>query len=129
VTTFVRWLLWSLYAIAWTTALLYPIKPETGVQVLDEFISPNRYLIAKSVHVTAYAVFTILTAWLHAPLRYRWLLMFVLMAHGTATELGQLGMNELGWSQRTGGLPDVGFDNLGVLLGVLLSRKWWIAEP
>lgn len=123
-----RWLLWSMYVVAWTVALLFPSVPQTGMEGLDKLIAPHHILVAKTVHVSAYAVLTILTAWLNAPMRYRWLLMFLLMAHGTATELGQLTMNELHWSVRNGDLRDVAFDNLGVLLGVLVSLKWWLRE-
>ena len=80
-----RWHFWSVYVVLWTTALLFPVIPETGFEDVDEFISPHRYLLAKSVHVSAYAVMTLLTAFLNAPMRYRWLLVYFLMAHGTAT--------------------------------------------
>jgi hypothetical protein len=128
VTTRWRWVLWSIYLIAWTVALLYPVPPETGVEQIDEFISPHRYVIAKTVHVSAYAVLTLLTGWLQTPLRSRPLLMFIVMAHGTLTELCQLAMTELEWSVRIGHLRDVAFDNLGVLIGLLLSWKWWTRE-
>jgi hypothetical protein len=125
-----RWrcLIWTVYVTAWTVALLYPVLPTTGLEGIDEVISLHRYLIAKSVHVSAYAVLTILTAWLHAPSRYRWLFVFFLMAHGTATEMGQWIMRELVWSMRIGHLHDVAYDNLGVLIGLLVSWKWWTRE-
>jgi hypothetical protein len=37
-------------------------------------------------------------------------------------------MNELGVSERHGDLPDVGYDHVGILLGVLASWKWWVRE-
>jgi VanZ family protein len=122
-----RWLLWSVYVVLWTTALLYPKVPETGLADVDESLWVQ-YLFAKSVHVTAYAVMTLLTAWLSAPQRYRWLLVYFLMAHGTATEMGQWTMRELEWSVRIGHLHDVAFDNVGVLIGLLLGWKWWMQE-
>jgi VanZ family protein len=123
-----RWHFWSVYVVLWTTALLFPVIPETGFEDVDEFISPNRYLLAKSVHVSAYAVMTLLTAFLNAPMRYRWLLVYFLMAHGTATEMGQWTMREMQWSVRIGHLHDVAFDNVGVLIGLLLGWNWWMRE-
>jgi hypothetical protein len=123
-----RWHFWSVYVLAWTIALLYPVVPETGISDVDEFIEPHRYLLAKSVHVSAYAVMTLLTAWLNAPMRYRWLLVYFLMAHATATEMGQWAMRELEWSVRVGHLHDVAFDNVGVLIGLLVGWKWWMQE-
>jgi hypothetical protein len=123
-----RWLIWKFYVTLWTIALLSPVIPETGMAHVDEFISPWRYLLAKAVHVTAFAVMTILTGWLHAPARYRWLLVFFLMAHATATEMGQWGMQQMEWSVRTGHLHDVAYDDVGILIGLLVSWKWWMKE-
>ena len=124
-----RWHVWTIYVIAWTIALLFPIQPRTGEHHIDEAILPFRYAVAKTVHVGAYAVMTILTGWLNVPIRYRFMLVFFLMVHGTLTELGQFGMRQLQISERNGDLPDVGFDNLGILLGLYVSRKWWMREP
>jgi VanZ family protein len=123
-----RWLIWGVYVTAWTIALLYPRAPHAGVEEIDALIEPSRYLIAKSIHVSAYAVMTLLTAWLGAPLRYRWLLVFLLMVHGTATEMGQWSMQVAGWSVRIGQLHDVAYDNLGVLIGLLIGWKWWTRD-
>ena len=122
-----RWLIWAVYVTLWTTALVMPVPPTTGLPV-DEFIELHRFLIAKTVHLSAYAVLTILTGWLTVPARYRLLLLFFVMAHGTATELTQWGLTTLGISERTGMLYDVGFDNVGVLIGLLLSWKWWTKD-
>jgi hypothetical protein len=123
-----RWLLWTCYVMAWTIALLYPSHPETGLREIDDWLEPIHYAVAKSVHVSAYMVLTLLTGWVRAPMRYRWLLMFFVMAHGTATEMGQLITNEMGWSSRLGDLRDVAFDNFGILLGLLIGWKWWMAD-
>jgi hypothetical protein len=120
-----RWQLWGLYVIAWTVALLYPIVPDIGLEGTEELLTV-RAVIGKTAHVSAYAVMAVLTGWLRAPTRYRWLLVFFVMAHATATEMGQWVMNEqLGWSIRTGDLRDVAYDNVGILMGLLLSWKWW----
>jgi hypothetical protein len=123
-----RWLIWSVYVTAWTIALLFPRAPEAGVGEIDAFLELNRYSIAKTIHVSAYAILAILTAWLGAPMRYRWLLVFLLMLHATATEMGQWSMQELGISVRVGHLHDVAYDNLGVLIGLLIGWKWWTRE-
>ena len=113
----VRWSLWSAVMVVWTILLVIPVPDTDGL--IGDISVGRRYLIAKSVHVLAYAGLIILSAWLHAPPRFRWILVFVIMAHGTVTELIQ---REVG---RTGTLDDVGFDNLGVFLGLLLTWKWW----
>ena len=68
----------------------------------------------------------ILTGWLRAPVTQRFLLMFLLMAHATVTELIQEATFEV--AGRSGELHDVGFDHLGIALGVMLSWKWWTLE-
>ena len=113
-----RWLLWLAFTIAWSTSLLMPV-PEGDWSVEGVEID-LRYLFSKSVHISAYAVFTGLSGWLRAPARYRWLLLFFVMVHGTVTELLQ---NHT--LHRTGCLEDVGFDHLGVALGLLLTWRWW----
>jgi hypothetical protein len=123
-----RWLIWTVFLIAWTIALLFPIQPRTGAAQIDEAIRPYRYAVAKTVHVSAYAVLTILTGWLRVAVRYRFLFVFLLMVHGTVTEMGQHAMAEMGRSERHGDLYDVGYDNLGVLLGLLASWKFWVQE-
>jgi VanZ family protein len=116
-----RWLIWVVYVASWTMALLMPV-PQTNWAVEGVEID-LRYLFAKSVHVSAYAVLAGLSGWLRLPYRYRWLLLFFVMAHGTVTELLQLLT-----SHRSGALEDVGFDHLGVAIGLLLTWRWW-SEP
>lgn len=122
-----RWVIWSVYLSAWTIAILYPVPPQTGIEHIDA-VELNRYIVAKSAHLCGYALLAILTGWLRAPLRYRWQLVFVVMAHGTATEMGQWAMREMHMSIRMGQLHDVAYDNVGTLIGVLASWKWWMQE-
>ena len=119
-----RWWLWGVYVAALTAALVLPVPATEGLPG-GEFISARRYFIAKSVHVSAYALMAVLSAWLRVPLRYRWLLAFFLAAHAAATELTQWALTEAGWSQRTGTLQDVGYDFLGLALGIPVAWKWW----
>jgi hypothetical protein len=115
-----RGVIWLVYIIVWTIGLLMPMEPTTG-----QAVTP-RYIAAKILHVTAYAGLAALSGWLHVPCRWRWLLLFVIMAHAPATELLQLNIQG-----RTGKLLDVGFDHLGIGLGLLLTWRWWSApdEP
>jgi len=115
-----RWLIWLAYAALWTTALLVPVPSEPWT--LGDLRINLKLVLAKTLHVLAYAVFTVLAGWLRVPGRLRWLPLFVVMAHGTITEL----LQRLTVT-RTGLLTDVGFDNLGVALGLLVSWKWWTA--
>lgn len=118
------WLIWSVYTILWTTALVIP-GTATRIEGIDELISPYKIFLAKGLHVCAYGVMTVLTGHLPVPPRYRWLLMFLLMGHATGTELIQDGIPALG---RSGHLYDVAFDHLGIALGLLLSWQWWTRE-
>jgi hypothetical protein len=116
-----RWTLWMVYAVAWTFALLMPFPSEAHWSIADLEIN-RKFLFAKTLHVSAYAFFAVLTAWLHAPMRLRFFLMFFLMAHGTMTEVLQYSIEFIG---RSGGLFDVGLDHCGIAIGTLLSWKWW----
>jgi VanZ family protein len=116
-----RWLIWGVYVAAWTTALLMPVPH--GQWKVEGVPIDFRYLVAKTIHVTAYALLAGLSGWLRVPVRYRVLLLFCIMAHGTLTELLQRLTQD-----RDGSLYDVGFDHLGIALGLLLTWKWW-TEP
>lgn len=119
------WIIWLVYTLLWTTGLVLP-GSATEIEPLDKLLTGYRYAAAKSLHVCAYAVMTILSAFLPVPARFRWVLVFFLMAHATATELLQENFIPL----RSGELDDVGFDQFGITMGILLSWKRWIrAEP
>jgi VanZ family protein len=114
-----RWLIWGLYLAAWSTALLIPLPAVPEWKVHDISL---RFLFAKAVHVSAYAVLAVLTGWLLVPSRYRWLPALALAVHATSTELLQRLVEG-----RTGTLDDVGLDLIGIALGCLVSWKWWCA--
>ncbi len=113
-----RWLIWTLFLAGWTALLVFPISSHTGP--LAEIPAGSRFWIAKSMHVVGYALLTVLCFWLRTPRPWPFLLLFFVMAHGTATELIQLYV-----AGRSGQLHDVAFDHAGVLLGLLLSWRWW----
>jgi len=113
-----RWLAWSVYFAAWTYGLLMPMP--AGISEGWTWLASYRFVLAKALHVTAYAGLAGLSGWLRVPCRFRWILLFIIMAHGPATELLQLRIEG-----RTGDLRDVGLDHLGIGLGLLLTWKWW----
>jgi VanZ family protein len=113
-----RGLLWLIYLAIWTVLLLIPIYPSTLASVPG--LAPWKFPIAKTLHVTAYAGLAMLSGWVRVPCRFRWVILFLIMVHATVTELLQLGVET-----RTGSLDDVGLDHLGIMLGLLLTWKWW----
>ncbi len=113
----IRWAVWSLYLLAWSAALLTPHPMGAARALLP---SDLRFLAAKALHVSAYALLAILTGWLRAGPRSRWLLLALLSGHAFATEFGQRFV-----ALRTGSWRDVGLNHLGLLLGVALTWYWW----
>jgi VanZ family protein len=114
-----RWLIWALYMVAWTTALLVPVPPQPEGSPLTE---PDvRFYFSKAVHVSAYTAFALLTGWLRAPVRWRSWLLALLFAHGAATET----LQALLPTGRHGCVEDVLLDSLGISIGLALSWKWW----
>lgn len=119
-----RWIIWTLFLTAWTVALLRPV-PAPAEDVVNHFAPGRRWFVAKGIHLFCYALLAILSGWLRVPVRFRPLLMLGIMAHCTATELGQLAL-----SYRDGNLLDVAIDNVAVLIGLALSWRWWSeADP
>jgi VanZ family protein len=114
-----RWWLWLVYVLAWTGALLMPFPGGSSIADLEFNL---RFFIGKTLHVSAYAVLAALTAWLRAPMRWRFLLMFFLMVHATLTEVLQYTIESLG---RSGELLDVALDHAGIAIGMLLTWRWW----
>ncbi|MSQ94999.1 MAG: hypothetical protein EXR98_10655 [Gemmataceae bacterium] len=120
-----RWLVWTLFIVAWTVAMEVPI-PEPSALPGAEIIVTNKYLIAKAGHVAIYALMTVLSARVPLALRYRWLMMIFLMGHAFGTELLQAALEE--YCHRGGVLGDVGYDHLGILLGAAIRWKWWTKD-
>lgn len=115
----VRGLIWLIYFVAWSTALLLPVPVKPGEGLRDPDLL---FLFSKSLHVLAYAFFAGLTGWLRPAGRQRWLLIGLLAAHGAATEFLQWYFPELG---RYGCVRDVLLDWLGIALGVAVTWNWW----
>jgi VanZ family protein len=112
-----RWALWLVCVVVWTLML---VRPEPA-QVLGEVVPKQAtYPVAKTGHISAYAFLTVLSAWLRVRGGKRWLLLAFLSLHGVATELIQTQV-----PGRHGSPLDVGFDHIGILIGLALSWKWW----
>lgn len=111
-----RWLLWMGYAAVWTVALL-----TTFPLAVRDAVVPKQYgfSASKTLHVTAYALFTVLTGWLATGRPWRWLLLGVVALHAWTTEYVQQFVG------RTGSLRDVGLDHAGIALGLFLGWKLW----
>src|SRR5262245_31870833 len=73
-----RGLIWSVYTVAWTTALLTPHPARLADALLQE---QHAFYASKMLHVSAYAVLAVLSGWLRARLPWRWILLGFLSAH------------------------------------------------
>ena len=115
----VRGLGWWLCVAVWTAALLTTSPVELGKQVTP---SGMYFPATKLLHVGVYAFLTVFLSWL--PLRrWRWLLLAFLSLHAAGTEFGQTFV-----PGRTGTPTDVAIDHLGLLLGLSLTWKRWLAS-
>jgi len=121
-----RWFIWGAFVILWTTALEAPIPEPSEELPGRDIVITYRKLIAKSLHIGAYAFFAALSGWMPVPARYRWLMMFFLMLHAWGTELLQEILAP--YCNRSGSLTDVAFDVLGIIIGVALSWKLWTRD-
>ena len=122
-----RWFVWGAFLLLWSVALLVPdpFDPFQRYVLRGQEIPPETsFLMAKSLHVTAYAIAAILTGWLRVPGIWRWVLLAFWSLHAAATEVGQLLV-----PGRHGSLRDVGLDHLGLLIGLVISWRWWRHNP
>lgn len=111
-----RWTVWSVYTAAWTTALLTP-QPAEFAQATFE--PEAAFTAAKSLHVCAYTVLTLLCLWLR-PARFRAAWLLFPTAHALATEYLQ-GYVPL----RTPSWEDVAIDHVGIVIGLAVM---WIGR-
>ena len=113
-----RWLMWTVFVLVWTTALL-TTEP---VHVANTVLAPRVvFPTAKLLHVSAYAFVAVLSGWLIVPARWRWLLLVFMCVHAFGTEFFQQFVPERGPS-----LWDVGIDHVGIAVGLTISCKWWL---
>jgi len=113
------WIGWLLFLLIWTALLLRPEPAQIPNSVVPSYW---RYPIAKAVHVTAYAI---LFAWGRYLARtgaigskgaISWWPLPLLSLHGFLTEYLQTLVR-----LRTGSIADVGWDHLGILLGLIVG--------
>jgi hypothetical protein len=118
-----RWWIWAGFTLAWTVALLVPIPSGGPWDRLSDLTFGRKFIAAKGLHVSAYAFWSVLSAWLRVPMRYRFMLVFCMMAHATLTEVLQfITFDIIG---RNGSLMDVALDQFGITLGVVAAWRWW----
>jgi VanZ family protein len=112
------WAVWLGYAAAWSVALLtrYPIKARDAVLPED-----YHFIASKGLHVTAYALFAVLTSFLPISVFWRRIVLLGVILHAPASEFFQQFVG------RTPGLMDVGLDLAGITLGVCVTWKRWRA--
>jgi VanZ family protein len=115
-----RWFVWTVFLVGWTTALLTPQPVYLADALLPE---ETRFSAAKALHVAAYAVLAILSGWLRAPGPWPRRLVVLLCLHAMATEYLQGFVPERGPS-----VEDVGFDHIGICWGIILSWRLWRAS-
>jgi VanZ family protein len=120
-----RWWIWSGFMLAWTVALLAPTPPHGTWGESAELDMERKFYAAKTLHVSVYAFLSVLSAGLRAPARYRFLLVFCLMAHATLTEVLQVLLE--GITARNGNLMDVALDQIGITIGIAIAWRWWTA--
>ena len=113
-----RWFLWILLLAVWTAALVMPV-PAPEELPLGEYIEPQKFLVAKTIHVAGYAFLTATSALVPMPRWGRWLVAALLIIHGAATEMIQ---SQLPY--RDGSPRDAALNALGVVLGLLITWKW-----
>lgn len=137
--TWWRWLIWLIYVVVWTWALLLPepgefarflllgrgeVIPGPSLEVRQHLLEfMQSFLFSKGLHVTAYALLGVLSAWLRVRGRSRWLLVVFMSLHAMATEFLQ-GFEP----SRHPSWRDVGLDHLGFLLGMGLTWKRWCLQ-
>lgn len=112
-----RWLVWTLYVLSWSAALLVPPVIDPGD---DQVLRLGLKLFSKFVHVCAYAVLALLTLWLPLRKTYRWLMAGLLIPHALATEFLQYVM-ALG---RTGSWRDFALNLAGIAVGIYVAWRW-----
>jgi hypothetical protein len=101
----------------WTVVLLMPVPKESAAKVLGG--EGGMHLFGKALHVSAYAIITVLGGSMLLARSQRWLLLGVLSFHAFATEFVQQYVNR-GASWR-----DIGLDHLGIAIGIAVGWNWW----
>lgn len=112
------WAIWLVLLSIWTLALVTTYPAQIKQQVLPREAS---FPASKMLHVSAYAFLAGFAAFLPSRGGWRWLPLVVLSLHGFGTEYWQTFV-----PMRYGCWSDVAIDHVGILLGSLLTWKWWL---
>ena len=115
-----RWWIWLIAFLVWTVGLVVP-SPGEAVRGFSGVSITHKFLVAKTTHVVAYCLLTMLAGWQQCALRYRRFLLVILLIHGPVTELIQRFA-----SNRSGRFLDVGLDYLGIVIGLVLTWRFWV---
>jgi VanZ family protein len=96
------------------------LSPKPIPDEVERQLGPSRsYTASKFVHIGAYGVLAGLAVALPLSSRWRFLPLLLLAGHGAATEYLQQFVG------RGSSLTDVGFDYLGIAIGVTVTWPWW----
>jgi VanZ family protein len=117
-----RWLVWSIYIVLLTAALVTPYPAHAAHSVFPD--PDEQFTAAKTVHITMYALFAIMSGWVRIAASRRWLLLVVMSVHACLTEFVQTYVPE-----RYGTWQDVAINHCGLYLGLILSWRWWSESP
>jgi VanZ family protein len=112
-----RRVVWLVYVVLWTMALVTPQPAEMSEETLP---ADAQFPAAKSLHILAYGLLCALTGWQRFAPRWRPLLLLALSAHAAGTEVIQLYV-----PHRHGCWEDVAINHIGLYLGVVASWRWW----
>jgi VanZ family protein len=112
-----RRVVWLVYSLAWTAALVTPQPVEASKATLPE---EAQFTVGKTLHVCAYALLCALTGWQRFPQRWRPVALLALSAHAALTEVIQTYV-----PQRHGCWQDVALNHVGLYLGVVAAWRWW----
>ena len=111
------WFLFLLFLSLWSWKLLEP-NPIPEV-VADNIPIDLKFILAKTLHGSAYAFLTILAGFLPIRRPYFWAVVMMLALHAVGTEIGQTYV-----PNRHGSARDVLIDWGGITVG-LLALWWW----
>lgn len=112
-----RWLAWFGFGLLSTSLLLTPMPTEVVKQTP---LGAPFGMWANVGHVLAYLCWTLLTALLPVTPRWRWAWLLAVFAHAFASEVlqGFVPTRHPDWQ-------DIGWDLLGIGIGLALSRRRW----
>lgn len=102
----------------WTWKLVSPNPAPEAVRVALADLD-LAFAVAKTLHLSGYALLAALAATLPVPRRWRAFLVALLVLHGVATEVAQTFV-----PNRSGRATDVLIDWAGVALGALAAQLW-----